>query len=241
MRLNRTNPSHSALSSCLFFSWQTWRTPGADRCCEGSVQVGRAVVLSQTSTLSEEISRRDVTSLPVGSNWFTLAKLQRQLSSSSFRLSTPKTHLPLCSLPSICTLEQSGHMSCKGRTLRSSAPHHVNLAVCSGWRHACNTTLGHCALLPSVLLLCLHRQRQPNTEWERRALVMHSSVQTRGVKPRFNKELDKTWQLEIQKTEWDWTKCTSMQGATASLRWGLVSAFTAVVATDTETAGAVTL
>lgn len=43
----------------------------------------------------------------------------------------------------------------------------------------------------------------------------------------------------MQKPEWDWTKCTSSPGATASLRWGLVSAFTAVVATDTETAGAV--
>lgn len=41
----------------------------------------------------------------------------------------------------------------------------------------------------------------------------------------------------MQNPEWDWTKSTSSQGATASLRL----AFTSVVATDTETAGPVAL
>lgn len=45
----------------------------------------------------------------------------------------------------------------------------------------------------------------------------------------------------MQKPEWDWTKRTSSREATASLRRGLVSAFTAVAAIDTETAGAVAL
>jgi len=87
------------------------------------------------------------------------------LGSSSFRQSTPETRLHLCSHPSVRTLEQSGRMSRERRTLRSSAPHRVNPAVCSepGWgplaathRDVCYFAFSFIALLTQA---AYHRAR----------------------------------------------------------------------------------